>query len=101
MSGKYLHQRASWVWWVVGRGRGVGVGAYFYNKFYETHSILHFKRIQDRYTRPRALTIHLIIISNPCCILVILMEVIITKTRLFKYIESFTTKKGKFSDKKF
>ena len=25
----------------------------------------------------------------------------ITKTRLFKYIENFTTKKGKFSDKKF
>ena len=26
---------------------------------------------------------------------------LITKTRLFKYIENFTTKKGKFSDKKF
>ena len=26
---------------------------------------------------------------------------IITKTRLFKYTENFTTKKGKFSDKKF
>ena len=25
----------------------------------------------------------------------------ITKTRLFKYVENFTTKKGKFSDKKF
>ena len=25
---------------------------------------------------------------------------VITKTRLFKYIENFTTKKGKFSDKK-
>ena len=25
----------------------------------------------------------------------------ITKTRLFKYIENFTTKRGKFSDKKF
>ena len=25
----------------------------------------------------------------------------IAKTRLFKYIESFTTKQGKFSDKKF
>ena len=25
----------------------------------------------------------------------------ITKTRLFKYIDNFTTKKGKFSDKKF
>ena len=25
----------------------------------------------------------------------------ITKTPLFKYIENFTTKKGKFSDKKF
>ena len=25
---------------------------------------------------------------------------VITKTRLFKYIEMFTTKKGKFSDKK-
>ena len=25
----------------------------------------------------------------------------ITKTRLFKYIENFTTKKGKFSNKKF
>ena len=25
----------------------------------------------------------------------------VTKTRLFKYIENFTTKKGKFSDKKF
>ena len=24
-----------------------------------------------------------------------------TKTRLFKYIENFTTKEGKFSDKKF
>ena len=28
-------------------------------------------------------------------------EETITKTRLFKYIEKFTTKKGKFSDKKF
>ena len=27
--------------------------------------------------------------------------IIITKTRLFKYIENFTTKKWKFSDKKF
>ena len=27
--------------------------------------------------------------------------VYITKTRLFKYIENFTTKKGKFSDIKF
>ena len=26
---------------------------------------------------------------------------LITKTRLFKNIENFTTKKGKFSDKKF
>ena len=26
---------------------------------------------------------------------------LITKTRLFKYIENFTTEKGKFSDKKF
>ena len=29
-----------------------------------------------------------------------LLEVNITKTRLFKYIENFTTKKWKFSDKK-
>ena len=28
------------------------------------------------------------------------MGFIITKTRLFKYIENFTTKKGKYSDKK-
>ena len=28
------------------------------------------------------------------------MQVYITKTRLFKYIENFTTKNGKFSDKK-
>ena len=29
------------------------------------------------------------------------VELNITKTRLFKFIENFTTKKGKFSDKKF
>ena len=27
-------------------------------------------------------------------------EITITKKRLFKYIETYTTKKGKFSDKK-
>ena len=30
----------------------------------------------------------------------LLMQPDITKTRLFKYIENFTIKKGKFSDKK-
>ena len=31
----------------------------------------------------------------------VLLLINITKTRLFKYIENFATKKGKFSDKKF
>ena len=35
--------------------------------------------------------------SNKECVCV--NYVCITKTRLFKYIENFTTKKGKFSDK--
>ena len=32
--------------------------------------------------------------------IILYTNTLITKTRLFKYIENFTTKKGKFSDKK-
>ena len=35
----------------------------------------------------------------PFCIGFWLTSIFITKTRLFKYIENFTIKKGKFSDK--
>ena len=83
MSENYLHQRISWV------GGGVWGGSmatYFYDNFYEIHLILHSKRkwkrqfmseIPDR----RANYIHLTVISNQCCVLVILMQEIFPKEK--------------------
>ena len=39
--------------------------------------------------------------KDPYCIPIIMSKACIMKTRLFKYIENFTTKKWKLSDEKF
>ena len=44
---------------------------------------------------------HAMIKGNFLLILADIRNAFITKTRLFKYIENFTIKKGNFSDKKF
>ena len=38
--------------------------------------------------------------TNQGPLYIVYNHIVITKTRLFEYIENFTTKKGKFSDKK-
>ena len=57
---------------------------YFYNNFYETHSILHFNRKWEREFKSdipdsRIDCIHLTIISHQCFVLVILVQEIFPK----------------------
>ena len=77
MSGKYLHQLEG----ILGLGE-----TYFSNNFYETHLLLHFKpemrkRIQVRYNRHAHWLYLFIIISHQCCVLVILVQEILSKEK--------------------
>ena len=64
---------------------------YLQTKFYMVNLVLLVPLLPKQ---TKCYMIYLVLISP------LLPKLTITKTRLFKYIENFTTKKGKFSDKK-